>query len=60
MLADTENTCLSLLNRKQGKCMKGELVKIWRGQTREEVDFHGNTLAQNMLTMNLPFASQVV
>ena len=40
--------------------MKGELVKIWRGQTREEVDFHGNTLTQNMLTMNLPFASQVV
>ena len=30
------------------------------GQTREEVDFHGNTLTQNMLTMNLPFASQVV
>ena len=41
--------------------MKGETVKIWRGQTREEVDFHGNALTQNMLTMmNLPFASQVV
>ena len=40
--------------------MRGETVKIWRGQTREEVDFHGNALTQNMLTINLPFASQVV
>ena len=39
--------------------MKGETVKIWRGQTREEVDFYGNALTQNMLTMNLPLASQV-
>ena len=27
------------------------------GQTGEEADFHGNTLKQNMLKMNLPFAS---
>ena len=26
-------------------------------QTGEEADFHGNTLKQNMLKMNLPFES---
>ena len=30
---------------------------MWSGQTGEKADFHGNTLKQNMLKMNLPFAS---